>query len=103
VHSSIHHTSVQLRIWLLGTGALCRTLLVMAAQYPGTLEGMLLHALPPAAAEVLLRKLEAGGLGRRVCVAVPHPVAHMFAAPSWLHIAVLSSGALQALCYRSCS
>ena len=75
----------------------------MAAQYPGTLEGMLLHALPPAAAEVLLRKLEAGGLGRRVCIAVPHPMAHMFAASSWTHKAVLSSGTLQALCYGSCS
>jgi hypothetical protein len=46
-----------------GAAALCRVLLVMAAQYPSALEGLLLYALPPAAAEVLLRKLEAGGHG----------------------------------------
>ena len=69
IHSS---SGVQLRTWLLSTGALCRTLLVMAAQCPGTLEGMLLHALPPAAAEVLLRKLEAGALNLLVCINLLH-------------------------------
>lgn len=44
----------------LSPGALCRVLLAMAERFPGTLEALLLHALPPAAAEVLLRKLEAG-------------------------------------------
>ena len=33
-------------------------LLAMAARFPRTLEGLLLFALPPAAAELLLSKLE---------------------------------------------
>lgn len=43
----------------LSPAEMCRTLLVMARRYPSALEGLLLHTLPPLAAEILLRKLEA--------------------------------------------
>jgi hypothetical protein len=71
----------------------------MVAQYPGTLEGMLLHALPPAAAEVLLRKLEAGWLGCLVCIELSQPtdnICHTI-------VAAPSSGALKVSCHDFCS
>lgn len=40
---------------------------VMARRYPSALEGLLLHALPPLAAEILLRKLEAGAGPHHSC------------------------------------
>lgn len=53
----------------LQAGPLCRVLLAMAVRAPAALQGLLLHVLPPAGAELLLGRLEGAQVRWRCHVA----------------------------------
>lgn len=62
----------------LQAGPLCRVLLALAVRAPATLQGLLLHALPPAGAEVLLGRLEAAQVPSELRLPPQLMIPHMY-------------------------